>query len=422
MDGAFKTRVAVASLIVAGLTAQAGGLWLYEKGNPDNMTAVAGRAALANDASTAASNPAGMTRLQSRELLLGAQPMYMDSQFDPNSRTTMPGDDGGQAGCFSPAASFYYVHPLSDDWRLGLTSTSTYGAALDYGDDFVGRYTVMNTSLLTLTLGPSLAYRISDQLSVGVGGYVTYAKLEQETAVPNVLPPGPDGKVILDEDTFGYGGTVGILVEPRKGTRFGATYMTPVKLKFEDLISSEGLNPGWLWLLGNAGILGAKTDIEMTMPQGIMLSGYHDLNDKWALVGNVGWQDTSVVGKMDVTVHAPGVGTIHVDDGFQDTYHFALGARYRINEKWLWGFGVAYDTSPIDSKTERTPDMPLDCQIRYATGVEYTINASQTLGVAYTFVDLGSAAIEKAYPGGNVSGEYASNYLHILTVSWGIKF
>ena len=50
------------------------GLWLYEGGTPDVGTATAGRAALANDASTAAANPAGMTRLEAPICCWGFSP------------------------------------------------------------------------------------------------------------------------------------------------------------------------------------------------------------------------------------------------------------------------------------------------------------------------------------------------------------
>ena len=45
-------------------SAWAGGAYLYELGTSDLGTAGAGRAALAQDASTAAGNPAGMIRLE----------------------------------------------------------------------------------------------------------------------------------------------------------------------------------------------------------------------------------------------------------------------------------------------------------------------------------------------------------------------
>src|SRR5262249_59994579 len=56
--------------------ATAGGFFLSEIGTPDVGLASAGYAARAQDASTLFTNPAGMTRLQESQLLVGVQPIY----------------------------------------------------------------------------------------------------------------------------------------------------------------------------------------------------------------------------------------------------------------------------------------------------------------------------------------------------------
>jgi len=83
----------------------AAGLWVYEGGTPDLGTAAAGRAALANDASTAGSNPAGMTRLDRTQMLVAFQGMIFESEFNVDS-ATFSGGDGGDAGDFIPAEAF----------------------------------------------------------------------------------------------------------------------------------------------------------------------------------------------------------------------------------------------------------------------------------------------------------------------------
>jgi len=51
------------------------------------------------------------------------------------------------------------------------------------------------------------------------------------------------------------------------------------------------------------------------------------------------------------------------------TFGVNPGAGYRVNN-WL-SVGAAYDTSPTDEDT-RTPDLPLDRQIRIGTGYSMT--------------------------------------------------
>ena len=104
----------------------AAGLWLYEQAAPDMGLATAGRAALAQDASTVGANPAGMTLLERNQLEGGLLGIFVDAKFDADS-TTFGGGDGGNAGGFVPAGSFSYVHGITTDLKVGLTAGSNFG-------------------------------------------------------------------------------------------------------------------------------------------------------------------------------------------------------------------------------------------------------------------------------------------------------
>ena len=126
----------------------AGGLALYELGTPDVGTAAAGWSARAQDASTAFTNPAGMTRLEQSQMLAGVQPLYVNVEFDAEG-STFGGGDGGNAGGWVPAAGLYYVHDVTQKWKLGVAAASYFGLSLDYNDDWAGRYYVTKAELLT---------------------------------------------------------------------------------------------------------------------------------------------------------------------------------------------------------------------------------------------------------------------------------
>jgi long-chain fatty acid transport protein len=86
----------------------AGGLYLNEFGTPAMGTSGAGAQALANDASTAFHNVAGMTRLEGEELMVSGGLLYYDSEFDPDPNTPIPGSDGGNAGGPGPILGAFY--------------------------------------------------------------------------------------------------------------------------------------------------------------------------------------------------------------------------------------------------------------------------------------------------------------------------
>ena len=81
------TAAFAATALIAS-TAQAGGLLLYEFGTAEPGLAAAGYAARAQDASTAFTNPAGMTRLDGTQVLVGGQLMWLNTQFSVDGATS----------------------------------------------------------------------------------------------------------------------------------------------------------------------------------------------------------------------------------------------------------------------------------------------------------------------------------------------
>jgi long-chain fatty acid transport protein len=418
--------LALFSVFLLVPAAWGGGIWLYEMGTPDLGTAGAGRAAMAADASTAAANPAGMTRLERSQMIAAFQGLYIDARFD-TAVSGFGGGDGGNAGEFVPAGSFHYVHSVTPDLKFGVSAGSFFGLGLDYGDDWAGRYYSTKAELLTFSLNPGVGYRVNNWLSLGAGFSVLYAELDQRAALNNSAVPGQaglsDGQLKFEDDDVAYGFNLGVLLEPRVGSRFGLTYRSEVDLEFKDVASLKNIGPVLQGLLNASGLAGSKVDIDMTIPQALMLSGYHQLNPRWAIMGNIGWQQWSEFGKQDLTLRSTTSTTLTQDLNYDDTWHFALGAQYRFADTWLWSVGVAYDTSPTDEDS-RTPDLPLDRQIRIGTGIQYDWNEDVTVGAAYAYVDTGKAKIDQdgGLLNGPLKGDYDPPASHFLAVNLIWKF
>ena len=227
----------VVAVLVQGVApaAWAGGLWMYERGTPEVGTANAGVAARAEDASIAVSNPAGMSRLEKAEVMVTLRPVITDMKFRPGPGTTTTGPDG-DGSVVLPTAGLFYVQPLGKDWRVGLSVGSYMGLGVKYEDDWVGRYYVQESALITLDVMPShLLSR--HRLAVDRGWPVTlqYAYLKNRRAINNVLSWGqPDGKTGVQGGLGRVWRRGGDLVEPWKGTRFGLTYMSPIEQEFKD--------------------------------------------------------------------------------------------------------------------------------------------------------------------------------------------
>jgi len=405
--------------------AWAGGLWLYETATPDVGTANAGVAARAEDASIAASNPAGMARLERPEIMLGVQPIISDVKFQPGSGTTTTGPDG-DGGVVIPDGSFFYVQPLGKDWRVGLSVFSNLGLGAKYEDNWVGRYYVQEEALLTFNIMPSVSYRVNDWLSLGAGLILQNAAVKGKLALNNasLLNPGaPDGQLEYKDYSFGVGGNAGILVEPWKGTRFGLTYTSPIQQEFKD--TPEFTNATSLTNRVLAATTG-QISLKMTIPQTVMFSVFSQVSDNWALMGNLGWQNWTKFGYTGIGVTSNLTGaTVEANKNadYDDTVHIAIGAHYRFHPQWRVTAGFAFDSSPVGD-ADRTVVLPLGRQFRYSAGLIWDVSERITLGLAYTFLDAGQASVNQTRGplSGTIQGDYSSNYYNVVAVNFAMRF
>jgi len=419
----FQSAFIMLSVVLLPAALMAGGLTLYEVATPDVGYASAGYAARANDPGTVLTNPAGMTRLKGSQLQVGAQLLYGDVSFQNSPGTTNYGTDGGNALGLLPALSTFGTYAVNPDLTIGIGLFSNFGLGLWYDSSWVGRYYAKNAILMGMSVMPAIAYRITDHVSVGIGLNLMYGYLRETVAINNIDPRLGDGQLKIKDSTFGMGGNIGILYEVSPGTRFGLTYSTPIKLSFSDTPEFYGTGAGISAILLSRGAYFTTLDLDMTVPQAVMASFYHELNDTWALLGNFGWQNWSEFGKLDVSLSSTANPGLTTDLKYKDTWHGALGAQYRLSAPWLLTGGVAYDSSMLDD-SNRSPALPLGWAWRFALGAQYELRKDIRLGFAYEYVYGGSPGINvsRGPLAGTVVGEYPDMSIQYVTANIAWKF
>ena len=113
-----------------------------------------------------------------------------------------------------------------------------------------------------------------------------------------------------------------------------------------------------------------------------------------------------------------GSAGLAIPRNWHDTYHSAVGLEYDVSSRWSVQGGVAYDTSPTN-RNDRTADMPLDEQIRFAFGAEYRRANGMIIASSIVYADYGDARINsnRNPPFDGIVGEYDDNNIVFLTVS-----
>ena len=405
MKPLIQRSIITMALLGAG-QAVAGGLWITEFGQPTQGRGGAGEEAGNGDATDAFFNPAAMSRLEQPEILISAGVIAANIEFDVEKAGLANGDgDGGDAADPAPGGSVYYARPLNDRWAVGLSGVALTGSVLDYDDDWAGRYQAQDVSIIVIGAVPSISYRVNEKLSLGASLPIMYSELDMDIAVPNGNSPvqGPDGKVNLDGDDVKVAGSLSFLYQFSQRTRLGARATSKFDFEYDGDISAD--------LLGQVGV-----ETELTMSSVLRIGLSHDLNQQWSLHATWGWDNWSELKDVFITTNAGGA---NLPRNWDDTYHYALGADYRLNRKWTLRAGVAYDTDPVDAK-DRTADMPLDEQYRYAAGFDYLRDTGMRISGSLVYADYGSADIDsnRAPPVYGLKGEYETNEIWFANVSF----
>lgn len=422
---AFCAAIAVCiPVLLPDVPAGAGGLSLYEIATADVGLASAGWASRAQDPATLLKNPAGMNRLTGNQFQAGAQLLQAGIGFSPSAGTTVDGNSGGNPVGVLPSMSLFYVHGLGEDVKVGLGVFSNFGLGMSYNSGWVGRYYALENTLIGVSMMPGLSYRINEKLSLGVAANVMIGYLNYSTAVNNrAFLNVPDGNMQMTDTTAGAGGNVGVLFEPRKGTRFGVTYYSQVTLDFGATPTFANLTGPLGTALQNRGLLNRELDLGMTVPQSVMVSSYHEFSDRWAMMLDFGWQDWSQFGKVDVGVTGGNADpSLTTSINYQDTFHVALGNRYRLAEAWLVNSGFAWDSSMLKDG-DRTVTLPIGQQFRFGLGAEWQANPKLNVAFSYELAYGGDLPVNqnRGPLAGAVVGQFPGTYINFFQVSfiWG---
>lgn len=390
-----KTRLLLCSGLLATSCAHASALYFYEAGTEDTALAGAGQAARAQDASTIMTNPAGMTRLPDRIITGGLQ--VMDGSIDyqlNNDAQRSPGDVMRTV----PNASAFYSQKMTDDLYAGIGLYGNYGLGIDYGN-WAGDRLIKKSTMVAMTLSPSVAYKLNDRLSIGASANVNYGYFSLTRNVND------DDRQQHDHD-WAMSYRLGLLMQLTEQTRAGITWNSKTDYHYS--------------IDGKARLASGAYELPVTAqvsaPQQIMLSVVRDVNQQWSVMGDLGWQDWSQFGAPQITVSGE---TLNYVSRMKDTWHGALGVQYRPTEQWRLNAGVAFDSSPYHSQSDVAMTLPTGDEWRFGTGAQYQITPASNIGVAVEYLHMQSSHVKSPAV---FAGSYDNPHLWFASVNYSYQF
>lgn len=403
-------------------TANAGGLWAQDFGDPSMGRANAGATAGVDDASTTLHNPAYMSSIKKEQLMVAGGIVFSETDFNLESvdESTYRGQqackdgciEGGSAGGFLGGASMFYVKPINDKWTWGMSFSAVSGGATDYDDDWVGRFDMTEMNLAIVALSPSVSYQVNDWLSLGLATEFIYGQVSLDLALPEIpagiidaLPDGYDeSKLSLEDNDTLVSYSLSAAIKLSDKTRVGIKYQPEFTMEFDDISVEE---PAALEL-NNA------LTADLVYAQFVRVGLTHQYSEDLELHMTIGWDDWSAFESVPISI--AGID-LEVNESWEDTYHIAMGVSYYADEHWLLSTGFSYDSNPSKNDT-RYAQLAVDEQKRIAFGAQYDYGMPFTAGVQFLVLDAGKNEINR--DGWYYTGDFDTfrAYMLMANASW----
>ena len=273
--------------------------------------------------------------------------------------------------------------PLGERWFIGLGVNAPFGLVTEYDADWVGRFQGIKSDLKTININPTVAYKVSDALSIGFG--ISYQQFDAELTNAQVLPGSPLKGCRLEADDDGYGWNVGALWQAAPGTRIGASYRSAIDYTLE----------------GDLNVTVGRYTVREHRGVGGYHSAGHVLAQPCSGRSTTGWNfwrmsRTPAGARLTaipiVATSGATLDTLVLD--FDDTMRYSVGLNYRWTDQFTAKVGTALDESPVNdgNRTVRLPDTD---RIWVSLGGTYKVSQAGKLDFGYSHLFTSESQINQ---------------------------
>lgn len=415
-----------AVLLAASTAANAGGFALREQSAAGQGSSFAGIAA-GGALSSMYWNPATMTQFEGKAFEIDGTGIFPNASHSYSASSLASGaagtinpayrngvDNSGDAAAVPATYSSYQVN---DKLWLGMSVNSPFGLGVSFPGTWAGAGYAQTSSVKTINLSPSVAYKINDMLSVSAGVQFQYMSVTYNGLTGAV----PFNNLILGGAGYGYGFTLGATITPMPGTTIGIGYRSAINQKINgSLTLSAPL----------AGTTAGSINTTLNLPDQLSIGLRQRVLDRWTLLAGFEFANWARIGTTIINQPSGAQATLG-GAGFQlpfqysNGYFYSLGAEYAYNPGLTVRTGIAFEKSPVTDGV-RTPRLPDNDRMWYSIGVTHKSPAIRGLSfdLGYSFIDVKNTPIMlgagTGNPWSNSTGTYTgsvSSNIHIISLA-----
>ena len=387
-------KATVLAALFASSSAQAAGFALIEQSASGMGNAYAGGSAAAEDASTIFFNPAGMTYINGTQAVGALHLINPNADFNNKGSVAalanQLGDEGPNAGDLAFVPNFYVMTELTPTIKAGVGINAPFGLKTEFDEKWLGRFQADKSEVKTININPAIAFKVSDQLSLGFGVSAMYAEAELTKALNGAVLGQPQRYVKVKGDDWGFGFNLGAIYQITPDTRIGMAYRSKVNQTL------EGKSKSTLTTFNPIPTRTLNVDVTagVTLPENFSMSVFSKLDDKWDLMGDVTWTRWSRFEELRIKRDNGTDSTLAVTpENWDNTMRYSVGVNYHYSDAIKLRAGLAYDEEAISTKF-RTARIPGNDRKWLSLGAGWQVTPTSKFDVGYSHLFISDAKID----------------------------
>ena len=383
-----KLMVAVAAM--TSVTAMGAGFGLYEA-SARGLGMGNGLVGSTKDASANYYNPANLTELTNASVMVGMTLInpFCDVKVDGRTQPKM------NAGWFPPPHA-YIALPVLKDLVFGFGTYCEYGLGTKYDSNWALKADTTETTIQQFTFNPNIAYKITEDWSIGVGARLSYLTFENyKTPLDAQFPTGRQYiRTHLEGDDINCGYMLSTQYKVTDALSLGLVYRSRINHRVEGDFKTEGNVDSQFqqYMMQQYGKLvgvppSGDADAKLVLPASVTFGANYDFSEKFRGGASLTWTEWSTINHIDFNLPPPSSRTQMLN--WHDSWRLGFGFEYDLTEAFTGRIGYSFDWDPSAEAHGTTMLPPGDRHI-VGFGASYKFLEDWRVDVGYSFIMMES--------------------------------
>ena len=339
--------------------------------------------AMTEDGSSLFFNPGASAFIEKNEVSLNFTPTFANGTFLEAKTNNLAHTVSPMGTPFSAYGLFHLKD--SSSLKLGMAVYTPFGSTVEWEDGWEGRFALKRLQLMSIFFQPTVSYKISDKIGLGVGLIYTYGKVNLQKDLPlQFEDDGSYGTAELAGTSHGFGYNAGIYFNATDKLKFALTYRSRIDMNVKKGQATFTV-PSSLEDKFPSGEFSAS----LPLPSVVSLGTVVNATDKLLLALDINYTNWSVYDTLgfDYAVNTESLEDTRSPRMYEAAFAFRLGAQYDVTDKFKARIGVSFAQTPsLDDYV--TPESPDADRISYTIGLGYAITKKISLDASLLYTQL----------------------------------